>query len=486
MRTFSVVLIGVRKDVLRMYRTLVRSEGAQASALHPIALVVLDGRMDDECPLPFYAKWRDMLREHTPDLVLLLEGALDLKLDLRRNLPPEIELCERLPGQILNASILNQQAFVRKTKTRQHFLESFIQALPVAAIIFDQAGHVMYWNSACSEFTGIAQAQVLGKIHVGLAFYAHERKLLGQLILESLNPEEVSKHYAGPDIEVESIPEGIRLLGHLTLRSDMDGYYQVIAQRIINGDQIIGSVQLVQDLTSWHVLQEQLKKQQEQLKAIISHLPFPLVHTNIQGRLLYANKAAQQSALHSRLRDKSFSAEDFNFFERFPEIEREFRPHFLSEISATPPELTPHQSKTLNVHIRDQEWAVTCLALPEQGKTWTLLWILHNISYKEEQDRLNAAVAMAGAISHELSQPLTAIINSAQLLGNTAVEDEERMKRHLRIITDQGERVLALYQKLHNISKFKLTNYLDMQIFDLERSADLDLTITNNKKQEKP
>jgi PAS domain-containing protein len=485
MNKLSVALIGEHKSVMRMHRTLVRSDGAQAAALNPVAVVVPDAEERGGYPLPAYALWRDMLQNHRPDLVLFLDGPAELKLDIRRNLPPEVDLCERLPGQILNASILNQQAFVRKTRTRRLFLENFIQALPVAAILFDQAGHVMYWNKACAEFTGIPQDQVHGRTQVGRAFYTHERPLLGQLILESLDTEAVGMHYQGPDCEIKSIPQGIQILGHLSLRGDLDGYYQIIAQRIVNGEQIIGSVQLIQDLSSWYILQEQLRKQQEQLKTIISHLPFPLIHTDIQGRLLYANKAVQQSTLHSRLNKEQRPIEGFNFIERFPEIEREFKPHFLSEIDATMPELTPHQSKTLNVHIRDQEWAVTCLALPEQGKTWTLLWILHNISYKEEQDRLNAAVAMAGAISHELSQPLTAIINSAQLLSNTAVSDEERMNRHLRIIALEGERVLALYQKLHNISKFKLTNYLDMQIFDLEKSADLDLTI-NDQPQEKP
>jgi PAS domain-containing protein len=478
MKKHNVALIGGRKAVLRMHRTLEQSRGSQAAALNTVAFVLLDGPAPDEHPVPAYDDWREMFEAHRPGIVLLLDGSSRIKAEIRRNLPEDVELCESLPAQILNASILNQQAFVRKTRTRQHFLESFIQALPIAAILFDSRGQVLYWNQASAELTGMPQEQVLGRTDVGRSFYSVERPLLGQLILASLDLSEVAAHYPAAGIEIKAIPGGIQLMGHLRLRAEIEGYYHVVAQRIVNGERVIGSVQLIQDLSSWHVLQEQLQRQQEQLRTIIGHLPFPLVHTDIRGQVLYTNRAARQSAFHTRLSGPD-RLQDLNFLERFPEIDRVFKPHFLSEISLTHPVLTPHQSKTLTIHLKDQEWAVTCLALPEQGKTWTLLWILHNISSKEEQDRLNAAVAMAGAISHELSQPLTAIINSAQLLGRTAPADEERLQRHLKIIAAEGERVLALYQKLHNISKFKLTNYLDMQIFDLEKSADPNLTIDN-------
>jgi signal transduction histidine kinase len=336
-----VALIGERESVLRFHQTLVGQEGEQAVTL--VAMAVPGLSAPGGYPLPAYAQWEEMIRDHAPDMVILLEAGPELKLDLRRTLPPEIELCERLPAEILSASLLSR---------------------PTAA--------------------GKSRARFQGR-----------------------------------------------------------------------------------------------------LEAIISHLPLPLVHSDIQGRLLYANRAALLSALHPRLSGKRIRMEGFNFLSCFPEIDREFRTHFLNDIGAALPELTPRLSKTMNVQIRDQQWAVTCLALPEKDDVWTLLWIMHSISSKEEQDRLNAALAMAGAISHELSQPLTAIINSAQILGNTAMDDGERIRRHVRIITSEGERVLALYQKLHNITKFKLTTYLDTQIFDLEKSADLDLTIREDS-QEKP
>ncbi len=478
---FSVALLGSEKAVARTHRILTRSGGSQASSLVPVALVVTGDQTVDH-DLPVYRDWRSMLDNHTVDILYSFENEQEIKADLRRNLPLEIDLIEYHPGQILNASILNQQVFVKKSENRQQVLESFLEALPVAAVIFDRFGHVLFWNEACSKLTHSPVSRAVPRESKTSPF-GSDAPMLGQLILETLDPKSLLTHFEGPDIEINPLHEGVQVLGYFSIYGSLQGYYQIIAQRIFSGDELIGSVQLIQDLTSWHLLQEQLKNQQEQLKTIISHLPFPLIHTDEQGRVLFANQAARQSALFARLKGKD-TAEPKNFLLSFPELKREFTPHFLSDITSTPPEFTPHLSKTLNIHLSDQEWAVTCLALPVQGNSWNLIWILNNISSKEEQDRLNAAVAIAGAISHELSQPLTAIINSAQLLGNTGLDDRDRIKRHVQIITAEGERVLGLYQKLHNISRFKLTNYLDMQIFDLEESTDLNLTIPPSTRSE--
>jgi PAS domain-containing protein len=283
MKKHDVALIGDCKAVLRMHRTLEKSRGSQAAALNTVALVLLDGPAPVEHPIPAYDDWREMLKAHRPDIVLLLGGSARIKTEIRRNLPDDIELCEGLPSQLLNGSILNQQAFVRKTRTRQHFLESFIQALPIAAILFDSRGQVLYWNQSCAELTGLPQEQVLGRTDVGRSFYTVERPLLGQIILASLDPLDVAAHYPSAEIEIKAIPGGVQLLGNLKLRVEIDGYYHVMAQRIVSGERVIGSVQLIQDLSSWHVLQEQLQRQQEQLRTIIGHLPFPLVHTDIRG-----------------------------------------------------------------------------------------------------------------------------------------------------------------------------------------------------------
>ncbi|MFW5791581.1 MAG: histidine kinase dimerization/phospho-acceptor domain-containing protein [Desulfohalobiaceae bacterium] len=132
----------------------------------------------------------------------------------------------------------------------------------------------------------------------------------------------------------------------------------------------------------------------------------------------------------------------------------------------------------------DVDWEVTYFLIPGRPGSWTVAWILYNLTGKEEKSRVNAALAVAGAISHELSQPLTAIVNSAQLLVDTPLDNLERLKRHKNIISRESSRVFDLHRKLQNISKYKLKDYLDTHIFDLDESSELSLTIPDTPDEE--
>lgn len=483
MARFSVALIGRARICRRMGSVLTTSPSVLAASLSPAAMAYTDIPSPDQglkTSIPVYPNWQELLARHPVDMVFLLDPDPTLRINIRAHLPDDIDIVGFKPSLVLNAFLLNHNIFLRKADTQKKFLERLVDSLPLAAVIFDQNGRVLIWNNACVKLTGVPTRQAVGKTNVGKAFYSLEQPLLGQLILKTLNPRDIQKSYDWPDIEIQPIPGGIQLLGFLAIKTNLQGHYQIIAQRIESGGKIIGSVELIQDLSSLHILQHQLQKQQEQLKVIISHLPFPLFQTDVHGTILFLNEAARQS-FEKRKAPSHPERKSGGLFSMLPEIERTFRPHFLADLTSSMTTSGPSQTKTLNVPIDGQEWEVTCLALAEGGKAWTLMWTLQNVSTKGNEDKLNAALAMAGAISHELAQPLTAIISSAQLLATISLDNKDKARRHLDIIAREGERVLSLYQKLHSISRFQLTNYLDMQILDLSESSS---SISPSKKSE--
>lgn len=85
--------------------------------------------------------------------------------------------------------------------------------------------------------------------------------------------------------------------------------------------------------------------------------------------------------------------------------------------------------------------------------------------------RLEGALAMAGTAAHELNQPLTAIMASAEMLNLT--QNPARVKELAARIINASEQLGRLTRKLARVVRFETMNYLDQtKILDLDASSD--------------
>lgn len=89
----------------------------------------------------------------------------------------------------------------------------------------------------------------------------------------------------------------------------------------------------------------------------------------------------------------------------------------------------------------------------------------------EVSERQAGAVEVAGAAAHELSQPLTAIVGSAELLLRRAGPDDPA-RRSLDRIVAESERMAEIIKKISQIAKYRTKPYLGgTQIVDLEAAS---------------
>lgn len=89
----------------------------------------------------------------------------------------------------------------------------------------------------------------------------------------------------------------------------------------------------------------------------------------------------------------------------------------------------------------------------------------------ELSERQAGAIEVAGAAAHELSQPLTAIVGSAELLLRRA-GPEDPARRSLDRIVAESERMAEILKKISQIAKYRTKPYLGgTQIVDLEAAS---------------
>lgn len=88
-----------------------------------------------------------------------------------------------------------------------------------------------------------------------------------------------------------------------------------------------------------------------------------------------------------------------------------------------------------------------------------------------QRERLQAAVATAGAACHELNQPLQGVLSQLELMM-LRLADQPGLAGELRRILDQANQMAEITQRLNRITDFRTRQYLDQsEILDLAGSA---------------
>ncbi|MFH1985494.1 MAG: PAS domain S-box protein [Pseudomonadota bacterium] len=88
-----------------------------------------------------------------------------------------------------------------------------------------------------------------------------------------------------------------------------------------------------------------------------------------------------------------------------------------------------------------------------------------------EKERLQGVLEMAGAVCHEMNQPLMAILGYVELLGLDTPGHEAVTNRLAKIIA-QVERLKVISTKLMRIARYETKSYLEKTIIDIDRASD--------------
>lgn len=90
-----------------------------------------------------------------------------------------------------------------------------------------------------------------------------------------------------------------------------------------------------------------------------------------------------------------------------------------------------------------------------------------------EKEKESAVVEMAGAASHELNQPLTAILGNLQLIM-AKLPESDPLNGKLNKVLDQVDRMVKIVQKIGQITRYRTKRYAEnVKIVDIDKSSDL-------------
>lgn len=88
-----------------------------------------------------------------------------------------------------------------------------------------------------------------------------------------------------------------------------------------------------------------------------------------------------------------------------------------------------------------------------------------------EKEKLKGIVEIAGAICHELNQPMQVVLGYTELLMMDVPEDAP-LYDSIKAIKSQIERMGTITKKLMTITQYKTKDYLKGKIVDLEKASE--------------
>lgn len=251
-------------------------KGLDHLAQHHVDLIISDYQMPDMDGLAFLK----IVREKYPDTPFILftgRGREEVVIEainngadfyLQKGGDPKAQFAE-LKHKIRIA--IERRSAINALRESQQRLSDIIDFLPDATFAIDTGGHVIAWNKAIEEMTGVSALGMLGKGNheYALPFYEDRRPLLIDLILKS--PEEIDKHkYAliaqkGGVLIAETAATRPRgkpsiVLAKASLLYDKNG-------------NIAGAIESIRDITESKNLEEALRHREAELNSIFRATP---------------------------------------------------------------------------------------------------------------------------------------------------------------------------------------------------------------------
>jgi len=178
-----------------------------------------------------------------------------------------------------------------KQRAMQRLLTQIVDGQPVPAFVINSRHQITHWNKACEQITGKAATEMIGTTRQWAAFYAEERPVLADLIVDSASASQLGAYYENnfrPSAVIAGALEAEYFFPHFGDRGRW--MYFTAAPLHDAAGQVIGAIETLLDVTSHHDAEDRLRAHQAQLEELVEQRTGELAEANAQ--LMQSEKLA--------------------------------------------------------------------------------------------------------------------------------------------------------------------------------------------------
>lgn len=138
---------------------------------------------------------------------------------------------------------------------------------------------------------------------------------------------------------------------------------------------------------------------------------------------------------------------------------------------------TPYEFRVVDRTGRVKWVMETVTAVKHEGTRAVLGYFMDITQQKQmaeeqrDKEKLRAILEMAGAVSHELNNPLQVVSIGIEKLGDTHLEPSRRLEL-IQLVKKHTQRIIELSSKIQKISQYATKDYVQgKKIFDIDAAA---------------
>jgi PAS domain S-box-containing protein len=174
-------------------------------------------------------------------------------------------------------------------------LAKIIDGSSIPSFVINKEHRVIYWNTAIVALSGIESKEIIGTDEQWRAFYAEERPVMADLIVDGAHKDEIEAYYLGKCKKSRLIDGAYEAEDFYPDLSGNGKWLHFTASPIRdNNGEIVGAIETLEDITERKRAEEALYESEKSFRALFEGAYDAIWVHDLEGNIQTANKAAAE------------------------------------------------------------------------------------------------------------------------------------------------------------------------------------------------
>ncbi len=170
-----------------------------------------------------------------------------------------------------------------------------IDGTPIPLFVIDGQHKVTYWNTAIEALSGIDRNGIIGTSEQWRAFFAENRPVMADLIVDGASVDEIEVYYPNRCRKSPLIDGGCEAEGYYPSLGEFGKWLYFVASPIKDEHgRVIGAVETLQDITESKQTEEALRESEMSYRELFDGALDAIWVHDLEGNILKANRATEK------------------------------------------------------------------------------------------------------------------------------------------------------------------------------------------------